>query len=185
MGGGTMRVEWKAHAGEQSVLGWRSVSGSITPQLASDTPTPGDIIRLHELANQDPSSFDLVYCDGLVHRMFREEAEELLKACFRVLKSCGLLRVTTIDIDRLVHGYLFDWVDDSINGGQSRTQRLNAAFRQADIAFLYGEEELTNLLAQAGFEQISRFAAGASSDKRLWNLESDHTHSLILEASKA
>jgi predicted SAM-dependent methyltransferase len=182
-----VRIELKAHTIEQSVRGWRSASALATPLQPEKVTlfSQGANVPLHELANHDASSFEFLYCEGLVHRMPWEEAEELLKACFRVLKPFGLLRVTTIDIDRVVHGYLFDWSDDATIGGQSRTQRLNAAFRRADIVFLYGEEELTNVLALAGFEQVRRFGVGASSDERFWNMESDRTYSLILEASKA
>ena len=135
------------------------------------------------LAAAADGSIELLYCGGLLHRLSKEEGERLLATCFRVLKPRGSVRVTTIDLDQIVHGYLFDWggADDA---GMSRTERFNAAFRDAGAQFIYGEEELTSVLARTGFADIRRFAIGASADERFWNLESDPAQTLILEASK-
>lgn len=129
------------------------------------------------------ASIELMYCGGLLHRLPRTDGESLVAACFRVLKPLGTLRIATLDLDQIVHGYLFDWAgaDDA---GVSRTQRLNAAFREEGLQFLFGEEELTSLLARIGFVDIRRFGLGASAEERFWNLEPDYTQALILEARK-
>lgn len=138
---------------------------------------------MQALAACAEASIQLVYCGGLLHRLSPADGEGLVAACFRALRSRGTLRVTTIDLDRIVHGYLFDWasMDDA---GVSRTERLNTAFRDEGLQFLYGEEELTSLLARAGFVDIRRFGVGASAEERFWNLEPDHSQALILEARK-
>lgn len=148
----------------------------VVAMVAGDAP-------LRELARRRTASLDLLYCGGILHRMSRADGAGLVAACFRVLKPFGSIRVATIDLDQIVQGYLFDWTDEG-DAGASRTERLNAAFLQPGVQFLYGEEELTGLLAQAGFADIRRFAAGASSNRKFWNLESDHACALILEATK-
>ncbi len=150
--------------------------GGVFAAVTGDAP-------LHELARHADASVDLLYCGGVLHRMSRAEGADLAAACLRVLKPLGSIRVATIDLDQIVQGYLFDWTDER-DAGASRTQKLNAAFLQPGVQFIYGEEELTGLLAQAGFADIRRFAAGASSSRRFWNLDSDHACALILEATK-
>ena len=144
--------------------------------IAGDAPLP-------ELAHYADASVDLLYCGGVLHRMSRADGVDLVEGCFRVLKPLGSLRVVTIDLDQLVQGYLFDWTDDG-DAGASRTEKLNAAFLRSRVQFIYGEEELNGLLAQAGFTDIRRFAVGASSHRRFWNLETDRANALILEAIK-
>src|SRR4051812_42964395 len=115
MDGGEVRNESKAGTVERTVLGWHSAPAVATP-LSPDIDSgfaQGVRLPLQELANCNASCFELLYCDGLVHRMFRDEAAEFLRACFRALSPLGLLRITTVDIDQLVHGYLFDWSDIS------------------------------------------------------------------------
>jgi predicted SAM-dependent methyltransferase len=150
--------------------------GGVFATIAGDAP-------LRELARYAEASVDLLYCGGILHRMSRADGVDLVAGCFRVLKPSGALRVVTIDLDRLVQGYLFDWIDDG-DAGASRTEKLNAAFLRPEVQFIYGEEELTGLLAQAGFTDIRRFAVGASSNRRFWNLETGHANALILEAIK-
>lgn len=153
------------------------LGGEVFAMVAGDAP-------LHELARHADASVDLLYCGGILHRMSRADGADLVAACLRVLKPLGSIRVATIDLDQIVQGYLFDWTDERDPGASSRTQKLNAAFRQPGVQFIYGEEDLTELLRQAGFADIRRFAAGASSNRRFWNLESDRAHALILEATK-
>jgi predicted SAM-dependent methyltransferase len=138
---------------------------------------------LRELARQGTASVDLLYCGGVLHRLSRVDGAGFVTGCFRVLKPLGSVRIATIDLDQFVQGYLFDWTDER-EADASRTQKLNDVFLQPGVQFIYGEEELTGLLARAGFADIRRFAAGASSNRRFWNLESDHACALVLEAIK-
>ncbi len=144
--------------------------------VAADEP-------LRDLARRADASIDLLYCGGIIHRLHRQDGAKLVAECLRVVTPLGCLRIATIDLDAIIHGYLFDWTDDA-PAGESRTQRLDAAMRQPGVAFLYGEEELTALLAHAGFAAIIRFGAGASSEPKFWNLESDRSRVLALEARK-
>jgi predicted SAM-dependent methyltransferase len=152
------------------------LEGGVFARVAGDAP-------FHELARHAEASVDLLYCGGILHRLSRAEGADVVAACFRVLKPLGSIRVATIDLDRIVQGYLFDWTDDD-DPGASRAERLNAAFRQPGIQFIYDEEDLTALLGQAGFADIRRFGVGASANRRFWNLESDHADALVLEATK-
>lgn len=172
----TQRDRQAADAHEVSSL---SLSGRVGAGFVSITGEAS----MRALAACAEGSVELMYCGGLLHRLARADGERLLATCFRVLKSRGSLRVTTVDLDQIVHGYLFDWagIDDT---GPSRTARLNAAFREGGAQFLYGEEELTALLARTGFADIRRFGIGASAEERFWNVESDHAQALILEAVK-
>src|SRR5438477_5475709 len=134
------------------------------------------------IKRQPAESVEFVYCASLLHRMARSEADDMLAACFHALRPLGTLRVATLDLDRIVHGYLFDWTD--LGDGLSRTGRLNAAIQRQDVKYIFGEEELTTALIRAGFVEIQRFCAGASSHRRFWSLERDPDQTLILEAKK-
>jgi predicted SAM-dependent methyltransferase len=177
--------------GPKSLDGYGAGRGDIASQGMSALPErlgvtfatiTGDT-PLRELARYGEGSIGLLYCGGLLHLMPRDDGDALAAACFRALKPLGTVRVATIDLERIVHGYLFDWSDEH-DAGASRTRRLNAAFRQAGLQFVYSEDELTDLLARVGFADIRRFDVGASSNPRFWNLEPDRTHALILEATK-
>jgi len=133
-----------------------------------------------QLAQYADASVDLLYF-GTIHRFARETAENFLADCFRVLKRFGTVRIATLDLDEIVHAYLFDWSEET---GISRTRQLNAALRRPDTLFVYGEEELRDLLRQAGFREVGRFAPGASAHERFWNLETDAAQRLVLEARK-
>jgi predicted SAM-dependent methyltransferase len=153
------------------------------PSLGGQFTTVDATTPVRALSALAASSVGLLYCHGVVERIAREQIDGFLAECLRVLSPLGLLRVATADVDAIVHGYLFDWASTEA-ASSSRTERLNAAFGQPGIRFLYGEEELTSVLTAAGFRAIRRFTCGASSDQRLWNVERDQRYALILEATK-
>jgi hypothetical protein len=140
-------------------------------------------------ANRDLSSYprasaEALLCDGVVERIARADLRDFLAACAAVLRTFGLIRIATIDLDQIIHGYLFDWgTNRGVN--QSRTQRLNEAFCDPEICFIYSEEELRDALTEAGFKEIRRFGLGGSSYPVFWDLPIDSNQRLILEAKKS
>ncbi len=166
-----------------------SAGGPVTSRTQSLPDGPNEKFAevssdssISEIGLQPAESFALLYCGGFLHRKARSEADDVLAACFRVLRPLGTLRIATLDLDRIVHTYLFNWTDD--DAGVSRTGKMNAAFQQRDLQYIFGEEELTTALTRAGFVEIQRLRAGASSHQRFWNLELDPAQALILEAKK-
>jgi predicted SAM-dependent methyltransferase len=135
------------------------------------------------LASYPQASIKAVLCDGVVERIARQDLANFLALCARILTSFGLIRLITVDLDQVVHGYLFNW-GRSEGVGLSRTERLNRAFRGPGICFLYGEEELSAALTEAGFREIRRFGLGGSSYPPFCNLPVDVSQGLILEAKK-
>jgi hypothetical protein len=129
------------------------------------------------------ASVEAIFCDGVVERIVRPDLPDFLADCAAVLANAGLIRIATVDLDRIIHGYLFDWGAGKA-AGISRTERVNNAFRDPGIHFLYSEEELRIALAKAGFKEVRRFGLGGSSYPPFWNLPIDSSQGLILEAKK-
>src|SRR5258707_13417121 len=98
----TQRDRQAADAQKVSSLGLSSLSGRLGAGFVSIT----EEASMRMLAACAEGSVELMYCGGLLHRLARADGERLLATCFRALKPRGSLRVTTIDLDQIVHGYL-------------------------------------------------------------------------------
>ena len=79
-----------------------------------------------ELASQRPDSADFVYLD-LADKPGQETPG--LADIYRILAPKGLLRVCAIDLDEIVHAYLFDWRTGD-GSGLTRAQRFEAIAQQ-------------------------------------------------------
>lgn len=73
----------------------------------------------HDLRRPLPwpdASFTAVYASHLLEHMYLEEADRLLRECFRVLKPGGVVRMVVPDVDPLIRGYLGQpfpkWLDN-------------------------------------------------------------------------
>ncbi len=133
------------------------------------------------------AAVDIIYSEGFWENLAVSVAESLLAECFRVLKPEGRIRIATPDLDYLVQKYSFDWKNQewlNKNEVNTRGQMLNIKMKSCGHQYLYNEEDLLNQFKSCGFEEMHRFEFGVSSDKRLWNLESAHDSTLILEGIK-
>lgn len=104
-----------------------------------------------------------------------------LAEAYRLLAPQGLVRICAINLDEVVHAYLFNWITGD-GSGQTRAQRLDRWL--SGRSGLRNEEDMTAVLESAGFVEVRRFLPGAGSHPLFWDREQEHEHRLVLEARK-
>jgi predicted SAM-dependent methyltransferase len=128
------------------------------------------------------NSVEYVYCteiDGLM----RSELRRVLTAAMRILRPKGVIRVATPDLDAIVYSYLLGPVGVPPTG-VTRAQRFNEWRKNEATRFVFNEEDLRAELERAGFVDIWRLTAGASSLEIFVDCEPRDSGALVLEARK-
>lgn len=152
------------------------------------------------------NTFDYIIQEHLIEHLSRRDGENMLKECFRILKSGGKLRIATPDL--IFISSLYNKNRDNNYYIKKITQRflkdlgkdyrpafvINNAFYNWGHKFLYDEKLLTELLEKVGFKEIVRKEYGKSNDKNLDGVEMHEKgvrdfrvcqiESLILESKK-
>lgn len=132
------------------------------------------------------ASFQYVYAEHMIEHLPRWGAEIMLKECKRILKSDGVLRLTTPDLDFLLglrsagdetsRAYI-DWIATTFLEGQEQatpTFVINNAVRSWGHQFIYDFDTLAADLRRAGFGAVKRVAYGKSEHEMLRGIESHH-----------
>jgi len=138
----------------------------------------------------EDNSVDFIYSEHFWEHLTLNEAETVLQEFFRCLKTGGVVRIATPDLDYLIQKYLSDWKNQAwlrlpeYSFISSRGLMFNISFYSWDHKYVYNEEDLRNQLSKAGFKQISRCELGFSAHPELCNLETREESKLILEAVK-
>jgi predicted SAM-dependent methyltransferase len=145
-------------------------------------PRPGfEHLDVDEAELRPGASVRYIYCSG-IEAWSRDEFRRALTAIMKVLQPAGVVRVATPDLDSIVYGYLLDWNQKQLPG-TTRAQRLNDWRKSVTAQFIFNEEDLRTELEHAGFVDVWRLAAGASSVEVFLDCEEDATE-LVLEARK-
>ena len=139
----------------------------------------------------DDSSCQLIYCEHLLEHFAVEQGVSLLRECWRVLKTEGILRVAMPSLDVLIEKsergdwHRQDWLSwPEYRFVKTRAEMLNMAFREWGHKWLYDREELHRRLSEAGFTKIKDVEWGRSDSLKLRNRESRRDSLLICEAKK-
>jgi predicted SAM-dependent methyltransferase len=145
-------------------------------------PRPGfEHLNIDEAELRPSASVRYIYCSG-IEAWSRDEFRRVLTAIMKILQPAGVVRVATPDLDSIVYGYLLDWNQEQLPG-TTRAQRLNGWRKSVTAQFIFNEEDLRAELEHAGFVDIWRLAAGASSIEAFLDCEEDATE-LVLEGRK-
>lgn len=133
-------------------------------------------------------SIEYIFSEHFIEHVTHKQASTLLAECCRVLKTGGLLRISTpnlrVLIDQYMLGQTTEWADVHWHP-RTPCQMLNEGFRLWGHQFVYDLEELEHLLLQAGFGTITRVLWRESTTPALRNLECRPFHGeIILEATK-
>jgi predicted SAM-dependent methyltransferase len=149
--------------------------------------------------------FNYVFTEHMIEHLPFEGAVLMLNECHRVIKTGGVIRVTTPNLHSFVglygktlshlqHDYMnwFCKVVLSPDCAATPANAINAMFRQWGHQFIYDEDTLTNALRKAGFGEIRRYSLMQSEQQELRNLENVERYpegfldfeSLALEARK-
>ena len=145
-------------------------------------PRPGfEHLDIDEAELRPSASVRYIYCSG-IEAWSRDEFRRALTVIMKILQPAGVVRVATPDLDSIVYGYLLDWNQEQLPG-TTRAQRLNGWRKSVTAQFIFNEEDLRAELEHAGFVDIWRLTAGASSIEAFLDCEEDATE-LVLEGRK-
>ena len=164
--------------------------------------------KVHDLTKGIPhpdGSVDVVYSSHMLEHLTREQGENLLKECHRVLKPGGLLRVIVPDMERLSRAYLegdralfhdvegpmADAFAKSLYGGSRRKEatvrRAVKSILRADDGghkWAYDETSLRTRLEEIGFRDVRRTERGESADPEAGALDIRSDWHLHMEATR-
>jgi SAM-dependent methyltransferase len=132
------------------------------------------------------------------------QAPELIKECYRMLKPGGVMRLTTPDLDLLVHAYINGEMDkfaceqpDFYKDRDPSAQLAMLMYGSSGAScvfnnyeghmFLYTKTSMNKLLKDAGFEKIIYYNKTGESVSEVLKkevLDFGMTHSLCLEVIK-
>jgi predicted SAM-dependent methyltransferase len=190
-------------------------SGSHTDRgwLSTDLLPVGLSIVFMDATRRFPlpsGSFDVVQCEHVIEHVPFPAGLSMLRECHRVLRTGGILRIATPDIDlvrRLLDGRDHDaaitdyaqWsnrrygttVESNMAG--SRVLAANRLMRNWGHTFLYDEVTLRGVLADAEFDEIVRVAPGESAHPALAGVDrheqeigrtANELETLVLEAKR-
>jgi predicted SAM-dependent methyltransferase len=138
----------------------------------------------HDLSHSIPlkdQTADFVYSSHFLEHLFKQDAERLLKDCYRVLKSGGIVRICVPDLDYAMSLYV---------AGEKEKMLENYFFVNDKESFLarhkymYDFELLKTLLEKIGFSQVTRckYQEGRTSDIVILDNRPEET--LFVEAVK-
>jgi predicted SAM-dependent methyltransferase len=139
-------------------------------------------LDIRNVDSRPDSSARYIYCSG-IEAWNAAEFHRALCSAIRILKPAGIIRVAARDLDAVIYGYLLDR-ERNQSTGMTRAQQLNAWRKNEKAEFVYNEEDLASGLRKAGFVDIWRLTAGASSIEIFRDCERDGSPDLVLEARK-
>lgn len=139
--------------------------------------------------------FDLVYSEHFLEHISRKAAMDLLRECFRSLRSGGVMRIAMPCLDDIVKNYQggSHFTEDTGEFAAlygplrfTRGEYLNLAMRAWGHTYIYNYEDFSLMLKDIGFIDIRRETLNHSTIAMLADRENrpDGESKLIVEARK-
>lgn len=178
-------------------------------RLANFVKTGSINFKVHDLRKGFPqhpnSSVDTIYLGQIIEHLNPiHEVSNLLADCYRMLKSGGILRITTPDLDLLVNAYMNKEMDKFSNEQPDFYKNLDDSAKLASIMygasgaectwdnyeghmFLYTKTSMNLVLRNAKFEKIFYFNTPRESTNETITqevIDAGMNHSFITEATK-
>ena len=150
----------------------------------------------------DDESVDFIYSSHLIEHLRKEEAESVLKECFRILKRDGLIRLSVPDLQVMATSYLKEVKDIQNNrekqeylpserflellgmGEKTRTPFVLKIFSSGKHKWMYDQLSLTVLLTSCGFIDVLKRSYKVGEVPDIEFLDNRPEHTLYLEARK-
>ena len=150
----------------------------------------------------DDKSIDFIYSSHLIEHLRKDEAEKVLRECFRVLQKGGLIRLVVPDLELMARNYLKE-IEEIRNEGKrdflpserfldilgvgverTKTPFILKIFSSGRHRWMYDQISLAELLDYCGFvnTQKQNYKEGECLDINF--LDNRPEHSLYLEARK-
>jgi predicted SAM-dependent methyltransferase len=137
---------------------------------------------------------ELIYSEHFVEHLTNHESIKFIHNSFESLKSGGILRIATFDLDILVDvchssnkNWKFDYcvkelgLEDRI---KTRCELLNVSFNNWGHKYIYNAEDLENVFKKGGFTNIKFCNISESEHSELRNRETRINSTLIIEGTK-
>ena len=157
-------------------------------------------IRRHDVANGLPfkdNEVDYIYSSHMLEHLSRSKADYVLRECYRVLKTGGVLRLILPDLELLVEAYLKDKqagdtaaADKFIEGlnlsGAGKSKRFINRIISQGHQWIYDFDSVVYRLSNIGFSEVNRCTPrqGEVPDLPLLDEGELHPDSFYLEAKK-
>jgi len=150
-------------------------------------------------------SIDAIYLGQMIEHINPiYEAPQFIAECYRMLKPQGVIRITTPDLDLLIHAYLNNQMDKFTNEQPDFYKKADPSAQLAYIIYgasgpkctwnnydghmcLYTQKSMTSLLKSNGFSDIIYYyETGISKDPVMAKeaVDAGLSHSFIVEAVK-
>jgi predicted SAM-dependent methyltransferase len=162
--------------GSRCLPGWLNTDIALAPdvvQMDATRPFPFE-----------DSVFHYAFTEHMIEHVSFESAMFMLRECYRVLKTGGVIRITTPNLASIVGlygtnlselqlGYLNHFCRAFLAPDSPATpaNAINAMFRHFGHQFIYDEVTLGDALLKAGFGEIRRNSLMQSERQELRNLE--------------
>jgi predicted SAM-dependent methyltransferase len=170
--------------GYRPMKGWVNVDRARGPEVQV-------VWNLTEGLPFPKSSCSAVFSEHFIEHISKEDAARFLSECYRVLKTGGVLRISTPDAEQFLRSYSGDrkfLVHPSFSQEiDTPVDRVNHMMREyGQHLWSYDEELLTLMLKRASFHKIVRQQFGVSAHPRMNNIDFDarEFESLYLEGIK-
>lgn len=155
----------------------------------------------------DDQTFDYVYSEHMIEHLTFDQAMSMLQESFRILRPGGRIRVATPNLETIMNLATTPWTElqrDYIefitnrfldpSWGYRASFAINAQYEVFGHRFLFDPETLEMAAREAGFDGISWWEPGKSSDLHLIGVEShskvvgdamNRFTTMVLEAERA
>jgi predicted SAM-dependent methyltransferase len=131
-------------------------------------------------------SISYIFTEHFIEHITRDDCLRLLAECRRVLKTEGVIRISTPDLRFLIDQYTVGCVDEWRDMGwlpSTSCKMMNEGMRSWGHTFVYDEDELKLVLREAGYHSVQSMNWRESSHGSLRELEVRPFHEdLIFEA---
>lgn len=123
--------------------GSNRIHGALNVDIDPRADCYVDITRALPLPDR---SFGSIYSEEVLEHVHQHAGERLVRECFRILASGGIIRLTTPNLDYFCH---MTQTSDRIG------RLINEVFYGHGHRHIYSEHSLSTLLEGAGFENIT------------------------------
>lgn len=152
----------------------------------------------------DDESIDFIYSSHLIEHIRKDEAEKVLRDCFRVLKRGGLIRLVVPDLELMARNYIKEienirnkkvkiknnylssegFLDLLGSCEKTKTPLTLKIFSSWRHRWMYDDFSLTSLLESCGFVDIQKRGYKEGNVPDIEFLDNRPEHSLYKEAQK-
>jgi predicted SAM-dependent methyltransferase len=170
--------------GPSALAGWVNVDIARGPGI----DVVWDLRRALPFADE---SCTAIFSEHVIEHLLREDAEQLLRECHRILQKGGVLRLSTPDAGRYLRSYAGDGEflrhPNFPQAVETPIDRINIMMREGgQHLWVYDSDSLLLLLRRVGFTSATEEQFGISRHPRMQSidLESRAFESLYVEAVK-